>query len=186
MKLKQKTHAGSTLFSFLLLLVFTMFTLMLAGTGAAVYKNSTARLNENYTSRTAVAYISEKIRQHNSEEAVFFSAVEDQEALVLREVISEEFYLTYIYYYDGALCELFVREDTVPSLQSGTRIVELESLEIRQYNAQDILSESNNISGLSESLNPDTDIQTASILSVTAKSPEGDSLSILLHYCGRL
>ena len=55
MNLKQKTHSGDTLFSILLLLVFTVFTLMLADTEAAVYKNSTSHLNENYTSRTAIA-----------------------------------------------------------------------------------------------------------------------------------
>lgn len=172
MKLKPKNHSGDTIFSVLLLLIFTMFTLMLAGTGAAVYKNSTTHLNENYTSRTAIAYISEKVRQHNSAGDIFFSEVEGNAALVLREAIEEETFLTYIYHYDGALCELFVREDTVPMAQSGSRIVELESLEI--VGLKD--SESKN-------LNENLSDGTAPVLSVTATSPEGHSLSMLIHYC---
>lgn len=160
MNLKQKTHSGDTLFSILLLLVFTVFTLMLAGTGAAVYKNSTSHLNENYTSRTAIAYISEKIRQHNSAEDIFLSDVEGTAALALRETIDGETYLTYIYHYDEALCELFVRKDTEPILLSGSAIVELEDLEISMEPAS----------------------QQGSILSITAVSPEGNSLSMMIYY----
>lgn len=130
MKWKRKNHSADTPFSFFLLLIFTLFTMMLAGTGAAVYQNSAAHLNENYTSRTAIAYISEKIRQHNSKAAIFLSDVEGTDALVLRESIEEEAYLTYIYYYNHALCELFVHENTEPKLQSGSQIIELENLTI--------------------------------------------------------
>lgn len=130
MKWKRKNHSADTPFSFFLLLIFTMFTMILAGTGAAVYQNSAAHLNENYTSRTAIAYIFEKVRQHNSKAAIFLSDVEGTDALVLSESIEEEAYLTYIYYYDHALCELFVHENTEPKLQSGSRIIELENLTI--------------------------------------------------------
>lgn len=156
MKWKRKHHSGDIPFSFFLLLVFIMFTIMLAGTGAAVYKNSAAHLNENYTSRTAIAYISEKIRQHNSQDSIFLSDLEGTQALVLKEMIEEEAYFTYIYYYDHALCELFVHADTEPKLLSGSKIIELDGLTIE-----------------SEAF--------PHMICVTAVSPEGHTLSALLR-----
>lgn len=154
MHLKTKTHSGSALFSLLLLLVFTLFTLLLSGTGAHIYRNSAQNLDENYTSRTAIAYISEKVRQHNSTDAIFLSDIQEQPALVLRKTIEEEPFLTYIYYHDNALYELFVHEDTVPRLQSGSRIVELQQLTLTEENH---------------------------ILTVTAVSKEGNTMSMLLY-----
>lgn len=155
MKWKQRNHVSDVPFSFLLLLIFTLFTMMLAGTGAAVYKNSAAHLNENYTSRTAIAYISEKIRQHNATGSIYLSDIEGTDALVLKEEIEEEIYLTYIYYYDHALCELFIREHTEPKLLSGSRIIDLEELSF-------------------ESAFPH-------MLCVTAVSPEGHALSAMIR-----
>lgn len=183
MNSKQKTYSGNTLFSILLLLVFTVFTLMIAGTGAAVYKNSTSHLNENYTSRTAIAYISEKIRQHNSMDDIFLSNVEGTDALALRETIDGETYLTYIYHYDGALCELLVKEDTRPMLLSGSPIVELVSIEFSAVSPSDILEK--NLPEASAAKETSAAHQ-GSFLSITAVSPEGHSLSMLVHYCGIL
>lgn len=53
--MKPIRHTADTLFAVLLLLTFSLFAFLLAGTGAAVYKNSASYLEENYTSRTAVA-----------------------------------------------------------------------------------------------------------------------------------
>ena len=40
MNQKKGLHTADSLFSFLLLLVFSLFTLLLSGTGAAIYRNS--------------------------------------------------------------------------------------------------------------------------------------------------
>ena len=155
-------HQADSLFTFLLLLIFALFTLVLAGTGGAVYKNGVTHLNENYTSRTAIAYISEKVRQHDSRNDVFLTSVEDLPALGLRDAFDGETFLTYIYFYDGCLRELFVHENTVPMASSGTKIVELSSFTIEN-----------------DGMNGQTD--TGSLFTVTAVSPEGDALSLFIH-----
>ena len=155
MQPKQKRHSTDSLFTFLLLLVFTLFTMILAGMGAAVYKNSAAHLEENYTSRTAVAYVSEKIRQNNRAGSIFLTEVEELPALALRETIDENTFITYIYFYDNALCELFIREESEPSAALGTKLVSLSDFSITETQPQ--------------------------LFTIRAVSPEGNELSMVVN-----
>lgn len=125
---KRTAHTFDTVFTFLLLLAFLLFSLLVAGTGAAIYRKGSDSLNENYTSRTALAYLGEKLRQHDSENAVFFSEVDTCPALTLREQRDGQSYLTYLYYYDGALRELFTREGTAVQPEMGSAIVSLSDV----------------------------------------------------------
>lgn len=156
MQIHKTSHSIQSVFPLLLLLAFCLFALVLSGTGAIVYKNSAAQLEENYTSRTAVSYISEKIRQHNRYEPIELSELDGIPALKLRETIEQETYYTYIYFYDQAVHELFIHEHTEASADMGTALVSLSSLEFY----------------------PISDRQ---LLSVTAVSPEGNTLSMMIH-----
>ena len=62
MNSKPTRHSIDTLFTFLLLLSFLLFSLLVAGTGSMVYQNGTDSLNKNYTSRMALSYLAEKLR----------------------------------------------------------------------------------------------------------------------------
>lgn len=155
MHLKQKRHSIDSLFTFLLILVFTMFTLILAGMGATVYRNSAAHLDENYTSRTAISYVAEKIRQHDRTDNIALTDLDGIPALVLSDTIEGEEFLTYIYFYDNSLCELFIRKDYEPSADMGSRLVSLSDFSITQTAPQ--------------------------LFTVCAVSPEGNELSMIIH-----
>ena len=152
----RKSHSIQSVFTLLLLLCFCLFTLMLSGTGALVYKHSAAQMEENYTSRTAISYISEKIRQHNRYEQISLSELNHIPALKLQESIEQDTYYTYVYYYNHALMELFVHEDTEAAPEMGSMLVSLSSLEF-------------------------SPIPDKQLLSVTAVSPEGNELSMIIH-----
>lgn len=155
MRLKAKKHSIDTLFTFLLLLVFALFSLMLAAMGSAVYRNGVEHLNENYTSRTAIAYLSEKVRQHDATGDIFLTEVEDIPAVGFRDVIEGDEFITYVYDWDGALRELFIQADRTPLADMGNSIVQLESFEAKALDT--------------------------SLLSVTVTGHDGDQLSILIH-----
>lgn len=175
MKFKTKKHSMDSLFTFLLLLVFALFTLMLAAMGSSIYQNGIKHLNENYTSRTAIAYLSEKVRQHDAAGDIFLTEVEEIPAIGFRDVIEDDSFITYVYYYDGALRELFVREDNQPLAAMGSSIVELEAFEIRE------------LDGASEDSGPGLLYATASedssprLLYATASGYEESQLSIVIH-----
>ncbi|MCD7765457.1 MAG: DUF4860 domain-containing protein [Lachnospiraceae bacterium] len=152
---RRKQHNTDFLFSFLLLITFAMFALVLAGTGALVYRNSIESLNENYTSRTAISYVAEKVRQSNSEGLISLSSVEEIPALKLSsDEDAETATCTYIYFYDGSLCELFVRSETIPEAAMGTALVELSDFTMEWDGA---------------------------LLRVTAVSPDGEEMAMLIN-----
>ncbi len=152
---RKKQHSTDFLFSFLLLITFALFALVLAGTGALVYQNSIESLDENYTSRTAVSYVAEKVRQYDSEGLVSLSEVEGIPALRLSsDEDADAATCTYIYFYQESLCELLVRAETTPQAAMGTPLVELSDFTIEQV---------------------------GELLRVTAVSPDGEEMSMLIH-----
>lgn len=180
MQIKPKNHSIDSLFAFLLLLTFTLFTLMLAGMGSAIYRNGASYLDENYTSRTAVAYVTEKVRQHDVSGSIFMTKVEETPALAFRDTIDGESYLTYVYFYDGALRELFIEEDREPSATLGNRIVTLSSLTIEAANetaGTDEAADGADAGEVSSGGNEDD----THLLLVTAVSEHGNELSQLIH-----
>lgn len=126
-KSNSKFHVFDSLFTFLLLLSFLLFSLLLCSIGSAVYRSGSDSLNENYTSRTALAYLAEKLREHDESGALSETSIGETTALLLSETIDGKVYVTYLYYYDGALCELFAAADTDPSPEMGTKIAKLRS-----------------------------------------------------------
>ena len=54
---KKSSHVFDTLFAFFLLIAFLLFSLLLSGVGSVIYQKGTDSLNENYTTRTALAYL---------------------------------------------------------------------------------------------------------------------------------
>lgn len=156
--MKPIRHTADTLFTVLLLLSFALSALLLAAAGAAIYKNSTTQLEENYTSRTAAAYVTEKLRQHDQCGTVSLTEFNEIPALCLQETIQEESFCTYIYYFDGALRELFIRESDTPSAVNGTEIAALSSFTIEER---------------SDSGEP--------LLQITAQSEHGQAVSSVIH-----
>ena len=126
--MNNRSHSMDTLFTFLLLLLFALFSLFLAAMGSSIYRKGVSHLNENYTSRTAIAYLTEKIRQHDSRGSISSSEVEGLPALCLLDEIDGQSYSTYIYFDEGSLKELFIPSERIASKSLGTSIVELESL----------------------------------------------------------
>ena len=125
MNSKPTRHSIDTLFTFLLLLSFLLFSLLVAGTGSIVYQNGTDSLNKNYTSRTALSYLTEKLRQHDHTDSISIRELDGIPSLVLYEEQNGTHYCTYLYFYDGTLRELFTQASNVPSADMGTVIAEL-------------------------------------------------------------
>jgi len=126
-------HIVDVLFVLALFGIFAASALMLVTLGANVYKQTVAHMDENYTERTAYAYITEKIRQNNSEGAISIAKLEGTPALIFTTNLEETEYCTYLYYYDGYLKELSLRKDIFAGsslLSAGQDIIPLSSFSI--------------------------------------------------------
>ena len=65
----EQVHITDLLFSLGLLCLFTISSLTVLLIGAHVYKQTALDMKTNYTTRTALTYVAEKVRQHDSIQA---------------------------------------------------------------------------------------------------------------------
>ena len=126
MKLK-KRHMTDLFFSLSLFGVFSICSFMLILIGVQIYRSSASQLSSTYSTRTAFSYTAEKIRQHDREGSVSLTEINGETALVTKEQIGEETYMTYIYPEDNHLCELSVKEGTTVSAELGEKILEVNN-----------------------------------------------------------
>ena len=78
-----RKHSTDILFVLVLFLVFTSSALAVILLGARVYQSTSSRMESNYNVRTALAYVSEKIRQNDESGAVSLCELDGIPALTL-------------------------------------------------------------------------------------------------------
>lgn len=136
--MKQKSFqrpVADVLFVLILFLTFAASALTVVLLGAKVYESTSARMEDNYTARTALAYISEKIRHFDTKDAVSVRELDGTSALVLSEEIDGIPYDTWLYFHEEMLCELFIKASSTVSPDDGTPIVELKDFSIAEMEA---------------------------------------------------
>lgn len=117
----------------LVLLVFAVFTvsvLLVLLSGADTVKKLTARDRNTYHHRTAVQYLTTKVRQSDCADAVSVSETDGSSTLVLTEKIDGITYETRIYYYDGYLRELFCAKGAGLGATFGEEILPMANFQV--------------------------------------------------------
>ncbi len=120
------------LFILMLFAVFIISALFIVLFGARIYKRIVADSDINYDSRTSIAYISEKIRQHDKEGAIEVIYYDDSPVLRLLETYSDRKYYTYLYEHEGAIKELTCPAEYDPVYSAGQEILKVTSFDILQ------------------------------------------------------
>lgn len=125
-------QAFNVLFTMLLFLVFVLCALFTVLIGGRVYENINVRSQDNFTGSVALQYVANKVRQGDMEGAVRVRTVEDIPVLELESRLEGGNYVTWIYYYDGNLCELFTDPSYGLGLADGLKILECEGFSASQ------------------------------------------------------
>lgn len=131
--MREQKHSIDFLFSMMAFLVYAAAMLAFTGFGAGVYRSVTARMESNHTVGTVRAYFTEKIRQHDAENAVTAGEIEGEPALIIRETLGEKEYLTYIYAEEGMLKELLIPAGREAVRSEGTEILALDQFWIEEF-----------------------------------------------------
>lgn len=132
MKLNRKGQSVNVLFTMLLFLVFVMCALFTVLIGGRVYENINIRNEKDYTGSVALGYLANKVRQADSEGAVSVITVDGTEVLELAQDSGESPYVTWIYYKDGSICELFTNPEYGLGLEDGLSIIDCGGLLLEQ------------------------------------------------------
>lgn len=111
------------IFLLVLYLTFAIFTLALTVTAASVYENISSGMEENHSVRTALSYISTKMRQ-----------ADDVKIENGQITIAEDDCVSRIYYHDGSLTEYFGEADAEFEAEYGDEIITADSFEAKEEN----------------------------------------------------
>ena len=128
----ERKHMVDILFVLTLFFVFALSALTLVVLGANVYRSTVDHMDESFTDRTSYAYVTQKLRQNDEAGALSVGDFGGSSACIITQEINNTIYNTYIYAYDGYLCELLARADMDMGPEDGTRILELEDFKIEQ------------------------------------------------------
>ena len=125
-----KRHTVDFLFPIALFFAFALSALTIILFATNVYRKSVAHSAINYTSRTGLAYITEKVRQNDTDGSISVCTFHDLPALEITEEYEGEQFCTIIYAYDGALRECFISEGLDVQPEAGTKILEVQDFRI--------------------------------------------------------
>jgi len=131
---KRNKSIVDILFLLALFCAFLISALFIVLFGARIYKKTVSDMQVNYTSRTALSYVTEKLRQHDSTGCISIQITDSQPVLVLTQDINGEEYSTYLFSYDGYLKEVTMKAGNGVDLNSGQKLIELKSFIAEQVN----------------------------------------------------
>ncbi len=157
---KRSSGGAEQLFPALLFFVFLICTIFTILIGSRVYENIRARDDTSFHTDTALAYITNKVRQGDKAGSVSVREIEGCSVLVLTSHYSSSDYETWLYAQDGQLklMELFSRTDSGLGIDAGLEIMDCEHL---QFSIEETAG-SERI--LSVELNDGSDTYTARLL----------------------
>ena len=118
-------RAASGLSLFLTVAVFALMALLTVVLGAGVYRSVVDRAEVNHEARTAMAYVTGKLRANTGSTTLEKTEV-GNDMLVLSEEIGGADYETRIYAHEGALYEVFAAADIDFAPEEGQPIAALD------------------------------------------------------------
>ena len=110
LRLHTQTRKIDTVFIVCLFMLFAMTSCILILIGAKQYHTTADAMNHNYEVRTVSSYLTEKVHQYDTSTGIAITDFAGGHALALSNTAEEQTYITYIYYYDGALRELLLEK----------------------------------------------------------------------------
>lgn len=137
MKDYKNERSLSTVAALLLFAVFAVGVMGVLLGGAQSYRRLTRRDEATYASRTCTQYLATKLRQVSESNGVEIGSFGDGSALLIRETVEEEHYVTRIYCYGGWLMELYSVVDGEFAPEDGEKILPASNLTVTRQ--QDLL-----------------------------------------------
>jgi len=128
---RKKHNSLNFAVSMTLFTVFALFLTMVLLTGASSFKNISASADARNSERTPLLYITQKIRSndrlmpYSPAGSVQIAIIDSLPVLVLG---AGEEIMTYIYFYEGYLTELYAFADEVPNLRIGTPLFQTDTV----------------------------------------------------------
>lgn len=134
MEERQQRHIIDILFVLALFGIFALSAIFLITIGANIYGKTMNNMERNFDTRTALAYITEKVRQSDLDSRISVGELDGCPALIISSGTEENQYKTYLYEYQGSLKELMMKQDILLSPSAGQNILNVSDFELTPVN----------------------------------------------------
>lgn len=128
-------HIIDLVFPIAVFFVFAASSLAVLMLSANLYRSQTRQADGNFTTRTSLAYVNEKIRQNDENGSICIQTIEDEQCLVLAGNIDGIPCTTYIFASEGTLKELFIRNDVPLHLKDARAIMSVNDFTMEEIDA---------------------------------------------------
>lgn len=126
----RRGHALDVVLSMVLFGLFAASILMVLMMGAQSYQSVVTSMEEGYEERTCLQYIATKVNHYSGTDAVEVTQFGEGSALALKETIDGYDYVTYIYFHEGQVKELFCECDVVLGPEAGFSVLWVEGFTV--------------------------------------------------------
>ena len=109
--------------------VFMLSALFVVLFGARIYKKTAHDMSVNFSSRTSLAYVTEKLHQHDRKNGIEIIKDSSGPVIKMNQFVNSDEYCTYLYEHEGYLKELTVRGGVGLVRNAGKNILKLKSFE---------------------------------------------------------
>lgn len=125
-------HMIDFLFPVALFFVFALSAIIVILIAVRVYQSTVDNSYLNYTARTSLSYISEKVHQNDVDGKVEVAEFDGCPTIRMTQMIGDKTFYTYIYADGKELKELFVRDGVAVDASSGQTILNIENFELEE------------------------------------------------------
>jgi len=125
-----RNHMIDLLFPIALFFVFAISAVTVILLAANIYEETATASSLNDTSRTSLAYVSERIHQNDGDSSITLGTFDNCESVIIKHSGDKNGYTTYIYVHNNELKELFARNDAEASAESGKSIMQVNEFSI--------------------------------------------------------
>ncbi len=132
--LKRQKSIVDVIFMITVFGVFMLSALFVVLFGAKIYKRTAHDMSVNFNSRTALAYVTEKVHQHDRRGGVDITIKDGKPVLKLTQYINSDEYCTYLYEHGGYLKELTAKGDVGLVKSAGKEILKISEFTAQKEN----------------------------------------------------
>lgn len=132
--LKRQKSIVDVIFMITVFGVFMLSALFVVLFGAKIYKRTAHDMSVNFNSRTALAYVTEKVHQHDRRGGVDITIKDGKPVLKLTQYINSDEYCTYLYEHGGYLKELTAKGDIELVKSAGKEILKISEFTAQKEN----------------------------------------------------
>ena len=117
------------LFVLTLFLLLSALSVSVIMAGSAVYEKISDSMEGNYDRRVTFSYLTTKIRQNDGNGSIYIEEKDGVSMIAIKEAYDfDDEYVTYIYYYDGYIREIYLDVDSLGNtiefyLDDGDKII---------------------------------------------------------------